>query len=587
MLRSSLRRCRSSRTLRVGLIARWNAGRGCLALIVLLAGSALASGCDSAALGICGTGAQLDVNGEKFCVFAPSEGDPRQYDCPSALPHRVSVSGGGVVCTAGDYEPSELPPAVCAGAGAPVCDGVDMDAGPDGAAMVDASRPPPPPDAAAMDASRPPPPPDAAASDTDVGDADEPPCAAEESRACGAGEVTAEPSLCRRGSQTCVGGAWGSCTGAVEPVPEDCSTTADDDCDGDVNEDCTPLDLESGQLHSCVVVSTGAVQCWGSNMFGQLGDESWAASRSTPTPMHEAGVVADVAPANIYTCVVAESGGVACTGAGYAPAGGPSNRLADIAGVAGAVAVSHGTNFACAATAGGEVLCWGNNDEGQLGDGTTTGRRDARVVVGLVGDAVDLAVGDAHACALLSDRTLQCWGRNDRSQLGDGTTVSPRRMPVAVIGVEDVVQVEAARDRTLAVRGDGTVLCWGDSSHGECQTMTADPVRTPVVLSGTGAVSRVDCFLYHVCALERSGRVLCWGDNGDGQLGDGTRFSSLSPVAVTGIDDAADIAVGGRHSCALRGDGSVVCWGDNSSGQLGDGSADAHLDPAPVIGLRR
>ena len=184
---------------------------------------------------------------------------------------------------------------------------------------------------------------------------------------------------------------------------------------------------------------------------------------------------------------------------------------------------------------------------------------DARPVVKSidgVNNAVQLAVGAAHACALLRDGTVQCWGRNTRGELGDGTR-EPRNTPVVVRGVTSAVEIASGMASTCVRLTDGSVQCWG----GE------DPsLRT---IDGVRDAAQIACGWSHACARLTDGSVRCWGSNNSGQLGDGTRENRRSAVAVRGLANVAGIALGDNHTCARLVDGSLACWGDNTYGEVG------------------
>jgi alpha-tubulin suppressor-like RCC1 family protein len=258
-------------------------------------------------------------------------------------------------------------------------------------------------------------------------------------------------------------------------------------------------------------------------------------------------------------------------------------------------------NHVCAVKEDGTVRCWGSNSSGQLGNGAGgTGQFSASpVTVSGLTDAVAVAAGAEHSCALRATGSVACWGSNDRGRLGDGTSTTPRLTPVPVVNPNGstllgVVAIAAGADHTCAVRFDGTARCWGAKKFS--QLGTGEPVGTPpifessaaTVVNLTNAVSIV-AGTSHTCALRASGAVSCWGANDLGQLGNGSRDITQGhnvPVDVPGLSDVTGIAAGGNHTCALRVNGTVRCWGANSRGQIGDGTvADSRFSPTAVQGL--
>lgn len=195
-----------------------------------------------------------------------------------------------------------------------------------------------------------------------------------------------------------------------------------------------------GPLHTCAVSTTGGLSCWGANYYGQIGDGTTSVSRTTPVAVSGlASGVTSVSIGNDHSCAVA-SGAVKCWGfnGDYQLGDGTTtNRLAPVTATglgSGMVRVGVGFSYACATTTAGAVKCWGKNDNGQLGDGTITTRPTAVSVVGLAATASpDITLGYQHACALPSSGPAQCWGANGASQLGDGTSTTPRLAPVNVL----------------------------------------------------------------------------------------------------------------------------------------------------------
>ena len=373
--------------------------------------------------------------------------------------------------------------------------------------------------------------------------------------------------------------------------------------DGTTNNRSTPGDvfgLISGVSiastrgnHTCAVISAGAIKCWGENFSGQLGDGT---TSNHPTPVAVANVtsgVSAVSTGDSHTCAITTSGGVKCWGfnnAGQLGDGTTTSRSmsVDVVDLTSEVnAVSTGVFHTCALTSSGGVKCWGDNSNGQLGDGTNTNHLTQVDVVGLISGVNSVSVGGFHTCALTSSGGVKCWGFNNYSQLGDGTTTS-RSTPVDVTGLtSEVSAVSAGRNHTCALTASGGVKCWGNNSDGQLGNNTTIHSATPVDVVGlTSGVSAISAGGNHTCALTTSGGVKCWGDNGYGQLGDGTSSDRLTPVDVVGLTSGISaVSAGFYHTCALTTSGGVNCWGNNYSGQLGDGTTDNHSTPVDVIGL--
>ncbi len=374
--------------------------------------------------------------------------------------------------------------------------------------------------------------------------------------------------------------------------------------DGSTTQRLTPVDvvgLSSGIKaivasggHSCAVTETGGVKCWGANFSGQLGDGS---TTDRPTPVDVVGLaggIKAIAAGGGHSCALTEAGGVTCWGDNYYGQlgdGSTANRLVpvDVVGLSGGVtAIAAGGAHSCALTAAGGVMCWGFNDRGQLGDGTTTQRLTPVDVVGLSSGIKAIAAGKSdHTCALTEGGGVKCWGMNLYGQLGDGSTTN-RSTPADVAGLSSGIKAIAAGDsHSCALTEAGGVKCWGNNFSGQLGDGSTATRLTPVDVVGLpGAVKAVATGRGHTCALTAAGGVKCWGANFGGQLGDGSTTNRVAPVDVVGLSSGIKaVATGRGHTCALTEAGGAKCWGDNFSGQLGDGSTTQRLTPVDVVGL--
>ena len=249
------------------------------------------------------------------------------------------------------------------------------------------------------------------------------------------------------------------------------------------------------------------------------------------------------------------------------------------------VAISAGLYSTCALLADGSVKCWGYNAYGQLGNGTRTNSTTPVPVQGL-NHAIALSASDGyHACAVLADRTVVCWGSDYLGALGDGSQVDSAAIKT-VSNLSNAISVSTGGNGSCATLLDQTARCWGSLPDG---SMSSTPV--PIVLSG---VASIQIGTGVVCALLADGTVRCWGDNTSGQIGNGTYGEPLHPVTtpteVKGVGQVVALSAGYSSACAVLADHTAVCWGSNTHGQLGNGtvstgSPSGSATPVPVSGL--
>nr|WP_232433780.1 Ig-like domain repeat protein [Salinispora arenicola] len=251
-------------------------------------------------------------------------------------------------------------------------------------------------------------------------------------------------------------------------------------------------------------------------------------------------------------------------------------------------AIAAGTAYGLALTSAGTVLAWGDNSAGQLGDGTTTDSSIPVTVDLPAGTTVTaVAAGDRHSLALTSTGTMLAWGENFIGQLGDGTTTR-RSTPVAVdLPTGITITAMAAGDRhSLALTSAGTVLAWGDNSAGQLGDGTTTDSSTPIAVdlpTGT-TITTVAAGAYHSLALTSADTLLAWGYNIFGQLGDGSTTDRSTPIAVNlpAGTTITTVSGGARHTLAVTSADTMLAWGHNNFGQLGDGSTTDRSTPIAV-----
>jgi alpha-tubulin suppressor-like RCC1 family protein len=292
----------------------------------------------------------------------------------------------------------------------------------------------------------------------------------------------------------------------------------------------------------------------------------------------------------------------------------------------GVSAVSAAGDYTCSLTTVGGVRCWGRNTYGQLGNGTTLDSSIPTDVSGLVNGiaavsaGADSFVGRSHTCALATGGSVKCWGYNNDGELGNGTTAESH-VPVDVCAVgatppctsgngnllSGATHVSAGGDHTCAVITGGGVVCWGaNSGNGSCCVDQSTPVNvcavgaTPPCTNGNGnlltSVASISAGHGNTCALSMTGGVKCWGFNASGQLGNGTLADAAAPVDVCAVgatppcstgngnllSGIASISSGEEYVCGVTTANGAKCWGFGGDGQLGNGATMSKSVPVDV-----
>ena len=262
--------------------------------------------------------------------------------------------------------------------------------------------------------------------------------------------------------------------------------------------------------------------------------------------------------------------------------------------------ISSGADHSCAVTSVGTAYCWGANDRGQLGDGTSVSRNEPVLVTGELVWA-SLTAGSQFTCGVSTTGSAYCWGANDSGQLGDGT-FTDRPSPVSVSTTATWTSVTAGSAHACAVTASSTFSaaglahCWGRNSSGQLGDGTTTVRTAPTAVSTTRHWAMVSAGGDHTCGLTATvsgtleGTALCWGANDSGQLGDGTNSVRSLPTTVSTSLTLQGLSAGYRHTCAVTASstfsvaGIATCWGLNANGQLGDGSTTNSPSPTTVAG---
>ncbi|TAK24014.1 MAG: hypothetical protein EPO40_24945 [Myxococcaceae bacterium] len=383
---------------------------------------------------------------------------------------------------------------------------------------------------------------------------------------CGAcARVCADGEVCRAGACTCPAPRTicGSICSLTRSDPAHCgacghSCTTGMRCWDGACSDVRVTQIAAGGVHSCARLSDGSARCWGYNRHNEFGDGT-ELDHVIPVVVPTFAGALEVHSGINRMCALITDGSVRCL----------NSHLTAPSSTARQFVLGGDQNWTCQRLAGGTVQCWGANDHGELGDGTTTAHAMPADVPGLRG-VTFLATGGHSTCAVLDDATVRCWGYNAQGQLGDGTRID-RTAPVAVLGLTGVVDLAIGGSHSCARLRDGTVQCWGNGSSG--QLGDGAPIRSvPAMVPGLTNVAQIVSGTQHSCSLMTGGTVRCWGSNSFGVLGDGSSMVQRTPVAVSGLSDVSSLASTRNHVCALRATGDVLCWGHNGEGEIGDGT---------------
>jgi alpha-tubulin suppressor-like RCC1 family protein len=356
-------------------------------------------------------------------------------------------------------------------------------------------------------------------------------------------------------------------------------------------------EVAAGGTHTLALKSDGSLWSWGRNNRGQLGIGSLV-DKSSPNLVTGVSDVVAIAAGNEHSLAVTRAGLVYAWGSnvsgqlGQGNSGGGTDRNApvQVPGLTDVMAVAAGASHSVALTRTGQVLTWGLNANGQLGDGTQVLRTSPVAVPALTG-ITRVAAGASHTLALKTDGdasgTVWFWGNNSYGAAGDGvSSVTPYKNPVSGLG--SVIAFGGGQNRTLSIREDGFAFASGDGALGELGNglLTGQLVPTPV--SVIRDVVCIDGGNNHTLAVTADGQVWAFGYNNSGLLGiDSTWPGTVAlPQPLSLTSDVIAASAGGQHSVALGIDGSVWTWGSNGYGQVGLGTTGGTvIKPTRLVGF--
>ena len=410
------------------------------------------------------------------------------------------------------------------------------------------------------------------------------------------------PEFCEpecEAASDCAGGS--TCASAECSASGSCFLSADDlmcaprqTChvaDGCIADDpCAPFPGTDLELHvtdhaACVYASDEPLRCWGDNstVFG----EPYETPVESPREVLPGMRLRNFALGAAYLCGVDDTAVARCLGADWAGQLGdsidasPTEMLVSVVGLPGPVDTLRAGFATTCATVSGDPYCWGANEAGQVGHGSSG---EVWVPVRVGGDAVlrDVVPGQTHTCGLTPDNKLYCWGTNSSGELGTPTAMlDSAALPFPVGLADGWATVSLGSGFTLALNDLGELHSWGANFAGQLgRVTTGEENATPGRVDGDLAAATADAGWAHGCLITTEGALYCWGDATWGQVGpngpSGDGLFQPGPVPVMPERRFVGVGAGMSHTCALDDTGRVWCWGDNSRAQLarpvGDGS---------------
>ena len=373
--------------------------------------------------------------------------------------------------------------------------------------------------------------------------------------------------------------------------------------------------ISVGTEHTCAVTVGGKVLCWGEGYAGRLGNGSggdklrpeYVLKKSDSERLSN---IVQVSAGGFHTCAVNKNNAVFCWGSNYnGQLGAGANSVGETkahqihTSNITATQVSAGNEHTCALRPNSKVACWGNGSKGQFGRGSSnTSSTGIPTDVSNLENVVQISAKDNHTCAVNTDSKVLCWGDNEYGQVGrSNSTIWVPRFVYGNNGtgnLTDIIEVSAGWNHTCARKADGTSACWGRGTDGQLGAHNYESTVNPINVSLTNGTPkkftikrRVSAGYKHTCAVKTSdqGKVYCWGDASDGRLGinsssgDKKRGLLVKGVGNSGnLTNIAQVTAGGKHTCALAKDNKVFCWGKGGNGRLGQTSNSNSLVPVEI-----
>ena len=366
------------------------------------------------------------------------------------------------------------------------------------------------------------------------------------------------------------------------------------------------LPITLGEYNTCVGGYGVRLECWGLNKEGQVGDGTIEKVRLYPTRIPLGNVFSPLSQIVLgynHACIIDNNNNLKCWGTnqfGQLGDGTNTNRNTPTTISLGsdlsfATKIMLGYGHTCSIDSLDNLKCWGWNHKGQLGDGTNTQQTTPTTISLGMGSvyATEVAIGYDYTCIIDSLHRVNCWGGNEYGQLGDGTTSSrltPTLIPLGLdIDNPSATKISAGDYHTCAVDTLDNLKCWGRNHKGQLGDGTDTQRNKPIIISlgmGNPSPNKIALGGSHTCAIDNSDKLKCWGWNRFGQLGDGTNTDhAIQTLISIGSDNTfvTSIALGRYHTCAMDNLENLMCWGYGNQGQIGDGQSVWSLTPKIIL----
>jgi len=352
----------------------------------------------------------------------------------------------------------------------------------------------------------------------------------------------------------------------------------------------------AAKTHTIFQKLDGSIYSWGDNTNGQLGFDTVLPFRETPALVTTISGVKNIAAGNQFSVALLNDSTVRAWGnndrgqlgnGSTAASYDPVQVVTASGALSGITAVAAGDDFAIALKSDGTVWAWGHNDLGQLGNGSLTDSPFAVQVSGLGAGVTAISAGYNHSLVIDTDSAIWAWGSNSNGQIGTGAdpTSTAYYNTAAKIGIGEVISIAAGNRFSIAVRKerlDSIVYSWGINYSGQLALGNTTQYNNPQKIGNLTGTMTVAAGFDHALAVKTDGSVWAWGSNDRGQLGSAAGAPSLSPVIVSGISRVLAVSAGVKDSIALALDNNVWAWGANGLGQVGDGTTVDKTSPTLI-----